>query len=784
MERDLRPNLYEDRYREQSSASTQMTFELVQHSDTHFHESKPHEDGSLNANLASHTTEQNSPYPPHQYKRLSGAHFIRLFCLASFDPEVKQFHGKFIERDLANATDPEYTALSYTWGAAVEGEDDVEEHWTVVIHNPTCDDGNARGLCITSIAIQPNLAAYLKAFSTARLRDGVALASLHWIDAICINQKHDEEKLMQISLMGNIYRDAIEVHAWLGESDRNWQAFQWVHEHLLLALDEFCADDSVNRWDVMRRYDPTKETFWDEHMSSLRPPRWSWIDCWESYWRFFYDRRWFRRAWTYQEAVLACHLNVFCGPNFQHINFRSIAIMFHYLNMSKWSAWLTNMYSCQLTGPSPILMAYAVHVDRQKISKYISRAAIGKLTTAIIPEDEWILFWQEVCTSLRERDCYLMEDKIHASIGIASMTCPPSVPRELFQETKGLNTEEIYRWMSSTFLRRSANLDHLSQVGESSRSIPGWTADYSRSFDALLLTRPRHFNAYSAHYTGHVKVVDETLVSTGVKISTILSTGGNEDLAFAEWCLHYMCRLPAVYPWVKGQSSIEAVWRSLIWNANEDLILAEHSYGHGFKELLENELVLKFLFPGYRFSTEDWEGKINMRLRQIELVNQEARCSAAPSIEVVRRKVTEIQADPKWPSVNITRQPDQPWVDVFSKAANLVEAFRGVLNKVIVSHFSKTMAGRLTNRTMLITESAHIGMAHDHCAEGDEIWILAGGRVPYVLRPCDKSQSELDISAPKRYIFKGDCYIHGIMEGEYFQGKERDEVDFETVYIL
>jgi hypothetical protein len=42
-----------------------------------------------------------------------------------------------------------------------------------------------------------------------------------WADAICINQEDEEEKARQISRMGDIYRLANRVYAWLGENEKD-----------------------------------------------------------------------------------------------------------------------------------------------------------------------------------------------------------------------------------------------------------------------------------------------------------------------------------------------------------------------------------------------------------------------------------------------------------------------------------------------------------------------------------------------------------------------------------
>ncbi|KAF1358898.1 HET-domain-containing protein, partial [Lizonia empirigonia] len=48
-----------------------------------------------------------------------------------------------------------------------------------------------------------------------RLREE-GYAGLLWIDAICINQEDVAERGWQVALMGRIYQNAQNVHAWLG----------------------------------------------------------------------------------------------------------------------------------------------------------------------------------------------------------------------------------------------------------------------------------------------------------------------------------------------------------------------------------------------------------------------------------------------------------------------------------------------------------------------------------------------------------------------------------------
>ncbi|KAK8152368.1 heterokaryon incompatibility, partial [Phyllosticta citribraziliensis] len=88
---------------------------------------------------------------------------------------------------------PEYVALSYTWGSP---------------KTPFRIRVDASYLSITA-----NLYAVLGVLSKIPQLQGGPL----WIDAICINQRNEDEKNFQVPLMGRIYSEASEVFAWIGE---------------------------------------------------------------------------------------------------------------------------------------------------------------------------------------------------------------------------------------------------------------------------------------------------------------------------------------------------------------------------------------------------------------------------------------------------------------------------------------------------------------------------------------------------------------------------------------
>lgn len=88
-----------------------------------------------------------------------------------------------------------YNGLSYVWGA---------KGGTI----PLVCEGK-------TILITPNCESALR-----HLRHSKKPVTL-WVDAICINQVDLDERAQQVSLMGDVYRNADEVIIWLGESTKH-----------------------------------------------------------------------------------------------------------------------------------------------------------------------------------------------------------------------------------------------------------------------------------------------------------------------------------------------------------------------------------------------------------------------------------------------------------------------------------------------------------------------------------------------------------------------------------
>ncbi|KAF2821744.1 heterokaryon incompatibility protein, partial [Ophiobolus disseminans] len=108
--------------------------------------------------------------------------FPRTHHLSKARPACRMFHASLDE-------DPPFLALSYVWGDRKDGR------IILVDKRP--------------FRVTRNLFEAMMGFEEAE-------SMIVWIDAICINQMDDEEKGWQVGLMGDIYRQAFGVLAWLG----------------------------------------------------------------------------------------------------------------------------------------------------------------------------------------------------------------------------------------------------------------------------------------------------------------------------------------------------------------------------------------------------------------------------------------------------------------------------------------------------------------------------------------------------------------------------------------
>jgi len=91
----------------------------------------------------------------------------------------------------------------------------------------------------------------------------------------------------------------------------------------------------------------------------------------------------------------------------------------------------------------------------------------------------------------------------------------------------------------------------------------------------------------------------------------------------------------------------------------------------------------------------------------------------------------------------------------------------------------------VTNQAFFTTYEGYFGIGQPDVREGDEVWVLYGSRMPFLLRPVRGSRQpsgnirSAEIEACERALV-GSCYLDGIMEGQMVRGGQTET----TVHLV
>ena len=212
------------------------------------------------------------------YNLLQTGHIRLIHLWRTQDNRIEAYLNEY---PLAEA--PEYKALSYAWGDA---------HPRVTLW---CNNSGWRISATLSLALRA-------------IMNPLPIESRFtmWVDQLCINQDDLVEKGAQVRLMGEIFRKAKRVLVWLGQPS------------LDIAIMKACMEmlpDMIKT--INESVDELGPDFWFHNRAGLPDedhPVWTLL-C------ELITAPWFRRLWTFQEAVVAKEVIVFFGNQIISLEF-------------------------------------------------------------------------------------------------------------------------------------------------------------------------------------------------------------------------------------------------------------------------------------------------------------------------------------------------------------------------------------------------------------------------------------------------------------------------------
>ncbi|KAK4204523.1 putative HET domain-containing protein [Triangularia verruculosa] len=260
---------------------------------------------------------------PYEYPYLETG-FIRLLHILSVSPEIR-VRVDVAPLDTDPANQPVYTALSYRWG-----DDKPFSRVIVEPQDQYVDIAQNLTVCLQ----------HLDSFVGTNI----------WIDAVCINQKDEEEKSRQVSRMASVYEQASKVLSWLGPSaDDSDAAMEGINRYGSKARDAGLLNidkDLLTTWPdvgdnpvhmhtrdlVIALMKKANEAEGDDNRKEERFPRLAFAAL--------THRDYFNRVWIKQEVTLAHNSIFICGfGRTEAESFHAAAMFYGMLTM-----WETTEY--------------------------------------------------------------------------------------------------------------------------------------------------------------------------------------------------------------------------------------------------------------------------------------------------------------------------------------------------------------------------------------------------------------------------------------------------------
>jgi hypothetical protein len=299
----------------------------------------------------------------HTYEELKSPSSIRVLEL------LPGAHGMSLTCNLLQVRredNPEYEAVSYTWGAPVFSKR-IQELSTGKY-----------------IRITDNLFDALESF---RYEDR---SRILWVDAVCINQRDNKEKNHQVAQMAEIYRDST-VLVWLGKDDAA-QAFRCLRE---LATQYSTVEEMEDRGRAQRNTLRASRVEVYQRNSIKGRDRDALVQL--------FQRDWFRRVWVVQEVALAKIVTVFAGTDSLD--------------------WIT-LHDAVTVLNHFIYVAYTISevIDLESIAAYTTVYRIVQIRPYRHghPQDCIPLSLLQYCSNFADAACSKDRDRVYAFLGLAN----------------------------------------------------------------------------------------------------------------------------------------------------------------------------------------------------------------------------------------------------------------------------------------------------------------------------------------------------------------------------
>ncbi|KAF7867484.1 uncharacterized protein EAF02_009675 [Botrytis sinoallii] len=539
------------------------------------------------------------------------------------------------------------------------------------------------------------------------------LPRILWIDAICINQEDIPERNSQVKYMGTIYSKSSIVLAWLGEPKTN--------KCLTSSLTAGWMDKLVPEGDVIdeeRDNDLVFDTFemmlkdleahWESDNDDVASFSIQNLRTGAGIIRLF-ENPWWDRMWTVQEALLGKDTLLISGR-------RSIL-------QNDLSAIFTSQLAHSKDGCNPRKSGF-ITTSFMKM-RFLREYRDGSASSSL----------EGLLNVFGERRCSDPRDKIYGLLGILATKEVDSIHPDY-----DIDIALLYGDTVVDIINEARNLDILSQLwprkwhctGILAGKGPSWIRDWTAERPSHVLVdtvseRHRLFPKFSA--SGKSSAIVKERRKSGITLRGMFL------------------------------NSLQVLGRANDVEVDNDEEMAE-TYRE-WRQLAQSETQFDQRYPNSSRAMTYSDAFSQTLCMSIALSFELSQSNNSACEYYFRRVSNDLQARKSYHSWWESEIEGTPRLGG-KQLLNAENADSDILRFHSLVCFATHM-----RRFFIAKEPRWIGLVPMDAQIGDRLFLLEGGKLPYILRRMEGEEE---------YKIIGDCYVHGIMDGEEWNSDKLQDV--------
>ncbi|KAM0549947.1 hypothetical protein ACHAPJ_009194 [Fusarium lateritium] len=660
---------------------------------------------------------------------------------------------------LSSAAETAYNALSYTWGSPRGGTYEDVENRSIILNG-----------CI--FEAQPNLYDALLELHTACSDRPI------WIDALCINQYNPNERSAQVSVMDQVYGNAARVIVWLGkpfpELEAGLKAVERIgpqsvpHTVRMLGTQTWDFNLDLSSMPELYSMEPIDE---DEAIGMAT----------------VFMSNWFARMWVIQEASLASDVVILCNQKFTPLDYVGLTATFLH-------------YSGLVTPAMDLIPKKGPGVNRRSDIHFFQAERIQLFREWCKGEES---LWADVLSTInfdvgleetQQSSAPLLlfrlllstfgfgttdpRDTIYGLGGILKHVGASKghVLPKVFLPNYRIEAKDLLRNVAQEIIESTDSLAMLNLVKDPSwrqtPGLPSWAPEFPpemcntvigpqfRSVGNVNCSKyiPKGTNKYPFHINGN------TLNAFGFPLGIVkkVAEGYVESLyGHLDKLVDILLTMDKVYPYT-NQPSDEALWRTLIWDADFKYRPARLIQTEDFQQAILENIIFSLKLP--------------FREHESKSVAQAQAASTILSMsyldDVAAKFPNGIFPDVKLvKSVGAMMGFFQPEEGEDLLGSEELQALQKPF-----SHKSMPpgdiIGATWDQKLPFLTDTGYLGMGLESTQPGDEVWVVSGCLTPVILRKTEAEAND--------YSLVGEAYVHGVMQGEAVT----DDVVWQEIQIV